>query len=167
MEFNGREPSVQNEGDDFDHEEEVEYEELEINEEELEEPEVPNVEVPSILLDLSRGKKVNVKHPAPKDPVLPDLNMLREHVAQLSRLLCQPAPSDPPMDFAHVGGRHHKLGGDPHVPQPRPRVVKTIRPLPGLANDDAEELTVERSNEQLVRQSQHAYTSCQKEDYIR
>ena len=165
MELNGREPSVQNEGDDFDHEEEIEYEELEINEE-LEEPKVPNVEVPSILLDLTSGKKVNVKHPAPKDPVLPDLNMLREHVAQLSRLLCHPAPAVPPRDFAHVGGRHHKLGDDPHILHPHPREMRSTKPLPGFVND-AEELLHLRNNEESIRKSQHAYTTCQKENRFR
>ena len=147
VEIEGREPSAEDEGNDNPNEEEVEYEELEGSVEDLEEIEVPSGQplpsaddIPSLLSDLTVKKKVNVKHPAPKDPVLPDLNILREHVAYLGRLLSQPAPPDPPLDFAHVGGRHHKLGCEPHLPQPRPRVVKTIRPLPGLSNADAEEL---------------------------
>ena len=48
--------------------------------EEIEEPSgqpLPSAEdIPSLLLDLTVKKKVNVKLPSPRDPVLPDLNKL-------------------------------------------------------------------------------------------
>ena len=141
----GREPSLEDEGNDNSIEEEEENEEMEDNVEDEEEVEMPSGQpsaddIPSLLLDLTANKKVNVKLPSPKDPVLPDLNKLREQVEYLGLLLSQPAPPAPPVDFAHVGGRHHKMSGEPQVPPPRPRVVKNNRPLPGLSNADAEEL---------------------------